>query len=104
MQKINPLGQRIVVKRLSTEVTRSGLALPKEVQKRSLIGQVVEVGPLATVSIGDKILFATFSGFEPFLTDEIKERYEDCLVMNCEDVLGTVIEVVDEKKLEVVGQ
>jgi co-chaperonin GroES (HSP10) len=93
LMEFEPCGQRIVVKRLAEEEI-SGLLLPKDVKKRTLIGEVLHAGPDATwISVGDKILFATFSGFEPFLMGELKTKYEDCLIMNCEDVLARIKEV-----------
>lgn len=90
--EFQPLGQRVLVKRLAKEEHR-GIMVPREVQKRTLIGQIVHKGPDAEwVEVGDKVLFATFSGFEPYLDPDMKDKYEDCLIMNCEDILCKIKE------------
>lgn len=93
--KIEPFGERLIVKRLSQE-ERSGLVIPKEssLVKGSLIGRVIHCGPLADfVAVGDLILFAKYSGTElpvdgKYLTTS---DYEGCLCMNEENILGRLV-------------
>jgi chaperonin GroES len=98
MMEFEPLGQRIVVKRLAEDEI-NGLLMPRDVKKRTLIGEVLHIGPdAAWVEVGDKVLFGTYSGFEPFLMGELKDKYQDCLIMNCEDVLAIIKEKPNEEK------
>ncbi len=94
--KIEPFGERLIVKRLTQE-ERSGLVIPKEstLVKGSLIGRVIHCGPTADfVAVGDLILFAKYSGTElpvdgKYLT---AAEYENCLCMNEENILGRLVE------------
>lgn len=93
--KIEPFGERLVVKRLS-ETERSGLVMPKDssLVKGSLIGRVIHCGPSAEfVAVDDIILFAKYSGGEiPVDGKYLNEEYEDCLCMNEENILGKLTE------------
>lgn len=95
--KIEPFGERLIVKRLS-EKERSGIVIPKGTSMdKGLIGQVVHCGPDADwVKEGDMILFAKYSGSElnvdgKYLTGE----YEDCLCMNEENILAKLTEATN---------
>lgn len=93
--KIEPFGERLIVKRLSQE-ERSGLVIPKDssLAKGSLVGRVIHCGPSADfVAVGDLILFAKYSGTElpvdgKYLTPA---DYENCLCMNEENILGRLV-------------
>ena len=92
---IEPFGQRLIVKRLSEE-ERGGIVIPKDssLAKGSLVGVVVHAGNEADfVKVGDKILFAKYSG-DPLKVDGkyIDASYEDCLVMNEDNILGRLTE------------
>lgn len=92
---IEPFGQRLIVKRLS-ETERNGLVIPKEsvLAKGSLVGRVIHAGEDAEfVKIGDTILFAKYSG-DPLPIDGkyLDATYEDCLVMNEDNILGRLNE------------
>lgn len=88
--KLEPFGERIIVKRKITD--RVGLIhIPEDKQKRSLQGEVTEVGPDARwVKVGDKVLFWKHSGFE--LPSECGEEYKDSILMNEEDLLSKINE------------
>src|SRR3990167_8976406 len=75
--KLEPFGERIIVKRKITE--RVGLIhIPEDKQKRSLQGEVIEAGPETHwVKVGDKVLFWKHSGFE--LPSELGDQYKDSL-------------------------
>ena len=99
--KIEPFGERLIVKRLSEETKkgleeRSGLIIPKEaaVVKGSLVGRVIHCGPNADfVTEGDIILFAKYSGTElPIDQNYLNGEYEDCLCMNEDSILGKLVE------------
>jgi chaperonin GroES len=93
--KIKPLGDRVVVKRLEAEEkTTGGIVLPEAAKEKPKQGEVVAVGegrmgdegdrvPMS-VSVGDRIVFASYAGTEVSLGDE------DYLIMREEDVLAIV--------------
>lgn len=93
--KIEPFGERLIVKRLSEE-ERRGIVLPKDssLVKGSLVGRVIHRGPDASfVAEGDTILFAKYSGTElPVDGKFLNAEYEDCLCMNEENILGKLVE------------
>ena len=91
---VKPLGQRILVKPLSTEEkTKSGIYLPESAKEKPEEGEVLAVGegkyiegklvPLA-VKKGDKILFSKYS------PDEIKVEGKDLLMIKEEDILAII--------------
>jgi len=103
--KIEPFGERLIVKRLSEEARKgleqkSGLIIPKDaaVVQGIMVGRVVHCGPSADfVKEGDVILFAKYSGTElPVDRNYLGSEYEDCLCMNEENILGRLIEVKEE--------
>src|SRR3990167_8430950 len=89
--EIRCVGQRIVVQRLAPE-ERNGILMPKGVQKQSTIGKVLHKGPDAEwVNVGDYVHFARYSGTAVTVDDEhIGKEYDECLYMNCEDILGVL--------------
>ena len=77
--KVKPLGNRILVKQLSTEeVTKSGIVLPGSMDKeKKAQGKIVEVGPGEEIKslglkIGDVVVFSNYAGTEV----EIEENGE----------------------------
>ena len=88
---IEPFGQRIIVKRLS-EAEHKGILIPDQARRTSLVGKVLHKGPEANwVEIGDIVHFARFSGCD--VKADLKyvgAEYEDCLYMNCDDLLGVI--------------
>jgi chaperonin GroES len=94
--KLVPLGEKIVVKRLSAEEkTSGGIVLPDAAKKRPWQGRVLSIGdgcllPDGTraphqVSEGDRILFGNYAGAE------LKVNGEELLIMSESDVLAIVI-------------
>src|ERR1700683_521331 len=92
--KIRPLYDRIVVKRIETEIekTHGGLYIPDSAKEKPQEGEVVACGkgkrledgkvvPL-DVQPGDRILFGKYSG------SEIKLDGEDYMIMRENEVLG----------------
>jgi chaperonin GroES len=91
---IRPLYDRIVVKRIDEKETlRSGIIIPDSAQEKPHEAEVVAIGhgkliegklfPL-DVKVGDRILFAKYSG------DEIKFAGQEYLIMREDDVLGVL--------------
>lgn len=95
MAKLQPLGDRLVVKRLEKEqVTASGIVLPETAKEKPDEGEVVAVGPGRTndkgervpleVKEGDKVLFTKYG------PSEVKVDGEELLILNEADVLAIV--------------
>lgn len=95
MAKIQPLQDRVIVKRSVTEEkTASGIFIPDSAKEKPQEGEVVAVGPgkhldngnivKPTVKPGDKILFGKYSG------TEVKLDGEDLLIMREDDILGII--------------
>ena len=98
---LDPVGERIVVKRLMKSTTNSGLVIPDSAKNSSLVGKVMAKGPDADwVDIGDLVLFAKFSGFTlPVDGQYVGREYDDCVLMNCEDILAHVTGVETEMEV-----
>ena len=92
--KIRPLGDRVVVKVVKEEKTAGGLVLPDNAQEKPQTGEVLAVGPgkildngsrtTVDVQMGDKVLFAKYSG------TEVKLDGETYLLIAEKDILGVV--------------
>jgi chaperonin GroES len=93
--KIEPLSDKIVVKRLEAEEkTAGGIVLPETAKEKPKEGKVVSVGPgkvLDTgerskmqVKEGDRVLFTSYAG------TEVKLDGEEYLIMDESDVLAIV--------------
>ena len=89
-----PLYDRIVVKRIDEKETlRSGIIIPDSAQEKPHEAEVVAIGhgklidgklfPV-DIQVGDRILFAKYSG------DEIKLGGQEYLIMREDDVLGVL--------------
>jgi len=92
-RKIQPLHDRILVKRLEEKETKKGgIIIPDTAKEKPQEGEVIAAGPgkrdehgklmPLDVKAGDKILFGKYSGSEVKLGDE------EYLIMREEDVLG----------------
>ena len=92
---IQPLGDRIVVKRLEEdEKKKGGIIIPDTAKEKPLQGEVVAVGPgrwgedgkriRLEVKAGDRILIGKYSG------TEVKLNGEEYIIMREEDVLAIV--------------
>lgn len=94
--KLKPLGDRVVVKPLtSEEVTKSGILLPDTVEKeKKEEGEVVAVGPgrindqgqrnTPEVKVGDRVLFGKYAG------EDVEVDGTEYKVLKEEDVLAVV--------------
>jgi chaperonin GroES len=93
--KLQPLNDRIVVKRSEEkEVTKGGIIIPETAKEKPIEGKVLAVGtgkllddgskaPL-DVKKGDKVLFSKYAG------SEVEIEGEDLLIMREDDVLAVV--------------
>jgi len=91
--KIRPLQDRVIVKRIpEEEKSKGGIIIPDTAKEKPQEGKVIAVGkgkandegkvtPL-DVKVGDRILFAKYSG------SEIKIDGEEHLIMREDDILG----------------
>ena len=93
--KIQPLGDRVVVKPLKAEEkTKGGIVLPDTAKEKPLEGKIAAVGKgkvldngkvqALEVKTGDRVLYGTYSG------TEIKIDEEELLIMREEDILAIV--------------
>ncbi len=92
---IRPLRDRLLVRRIdSDETTKGGIIIPDSAKEKPQEGEVVAVGsgrisedgkitPL-DLKVGDKILFAKYSG------TEVKVEGEDYLILREDDVQGVI--------------
>jgi len=93
--KIQPLGDRVVVRPLETkDKTKGGIVLPDTAKEKPQEGEIVAVGkgkllengeikPLE-VKVGDRILYGKYSGTEITLNDQ------EYLILREEDVLAII--------------
>ena len=92
---VQPLGDRLMVKRIEEEeVQRGGIIIPDTAKEKPQQGEIVAVGtgrlndngertPLE-VKVGDKVLFGKYSGTEVTLDDV------EYLMMREEDILAVI--------------
>lgn len=88
-----PLHDRVLVKRVEQEQkTAGGILIPDTAQEKPIQGEIIAVGDgihldngqvkSLSVKVGDKVLFAKWSG------TEIKLNGTDYLIMKESDILG----------------
>jgi len=91
--KLQPLGDRLVVKPMqSEEKTKSGIYLPDTAKEKPQEGKVIAVGPGRVtddgkrvpmdVEVGDIIIYAKYGG------SEIKIEDEELIIMRETDILA----------------
>lgn len=86
---LQPLGTRVLIKPVEQENrTASGLFLPETAKEKPQIGLVVAVGDDEgiKVNVGDKVLFAKYTG------TELKHQGVDYLVIESNDILLRFVE------------
>ena len=93
--KIQPLNDRILVKRLEEEEkTAGGIIIPDSAKEKPAEGKVIAAGPgklsdkgervALQVKEGDRVLFSKYGG------TDVKIDGENYLIMREDDVLGIV--------------
>ncbi|MDR1438932.1 MAG: co-chaperone GroES [Clostridiales bacterium] len=92
--KIQPLGERVVIKMLeSEETTKSGIVLPGTAKEKPQIAEVVEVGPgglvdgkevKMEVKVGDRVLISKYAG------TEFKLDGDEYTILSQSDILAVV--------------
>ena len=94
---LKPLGNRIVVEPLEQEeITAGGIVLPETAKEKPQQGLVMAIGPGGRdedgkripmdVAVGDKVLFAKYSGTEV----PIKIGVKKLLILREDDILAIV--------------
>jgi chaperonin GroES len=92
---IKPLGERVVIKVVASEVTtKSGIVLPDTAKEKPQMGEVLAIGSgkmldngqrvALDVKVGDKVLFAKYAG------TEVKLDGEEYMVLKESDILAVV--------------
>ena len=93
--RMRPLGDRVVVQPTAREeMTKSGIVLPDTAKEKPQEGRIIAAGPgrlndegerePMDVEVGDKVLYAKYSGTEFKLDDE------DLLIVSQKDILAVV--------------
>jgi chaperonin GroES len=91
--ELQPLEDRIVIKRLEAETkTAGGIVLPDTAKEKPQRGEVLAVGPgklldngkraELEIKVGDQVLFGKYSG------TEVKVSGEECVIMRESDLLA----------------
>jgi chaperonin GroES len=95
MAKIQPLQDRVLVRRFeSEEKTASGIIIPDTAKEKPQEGEVIAVGAgkaldngnivKPAVKAGDKILFSKYAG------TEVRIEGQELLIMREDDILGII--------------
>ncbi|MBI2165020.1 MAG: co-chaperone GroES [Chloroflexi bacterium] len=94
-RKFEPLGDRVVIKRIEKDqTTTSGLVIPDTAKEQPQEGEIVAVGPGRVtdegkkipleLKVGDKVIFAKYAG------SEIKEDGVEYLFLRESDILSKI--------------
>ena len=93
--KVEPLGDKVVLKRLEAEeITAGGIVLPDSAKERPQQGRVLSVGDgrllddgtraAHQVKEGDRVLFASYAG------TDVKVDGEDLLILSENEILAVL--------------
>lgn len=98
MKNIQPLGNRVLIKRVQAATSKGGIFLPETAKEKPREGEVVAVGPgkinkmgeieVMDVKVGDKILFSNYAG-----TEVKSDNDDEYLILSQDDILA-VLETV----------
>ncbi|EEP60876.1 co-chaperone GroES [Sulfurihydrogenibium yellowstonense] len=96
MAKLKPLYDRVVIKRVEEEVSKTpaGIIIPDTAKEKPQIGEVIAVGegrvlengnvvPLK-VKVGDKVYFSKYAG------NEVKVDGEELIILREDDILAII--------------
>jgi chaperonin GroES len=94
--KIQPLGNRVLVRRSKVKTTKGGILLPDSAQEKPKEGEVIAVGEgevlengekrVLSLRVGDRVLFSSYAGTEV----KSHDLEEELLILNEDDVLGVL--------------
>lgn len=91
--KLNPIGKRIVIKKIEAEErTASGIVLPSSAKEEPQFAEVVAIGAeveakektKGIVNVGDRVIYSKYAG------TSVKLDGEEYIVVKFEDVLAVV--------------
>jgi len=93
MAKIEPLGDRVVIKPMpKEEVSKGGIVLPDTVKEKPQEGEIIAVGPgrlseegkriAMEIKVGDKVIYSKYAGTEFKLEDQ------ELVIMRESDILA----------------
>lgn len=84
--KLQPLADRIVIKKIEAEAkSASGILLPDSAKDKSQTGQVLAVGKEVTeVKVGDQVIYPMYG------SAEVKVDGDELLIAKEEDILAVV--------------
>ncbi len=93
--KVEPLGEKVVVKRLEAEeITAGGIVLPDSAREKPQQGRVLSVGDgkllpdgkraAHQVKEGDRVFFTSFAGTDIVVADE------ELLIMSEDEILAVI--------------
>jgi chaperonin GroES len=93
-KKVRPLGDRVIVKAMTQETSKSGIIIPDTAKEKPQQGKVVAVGPgrlsengerlSPEVKDGDVVLFGKYSG------TEIEVDGDELLILRESDILAVL--------------
>ncbi len=92
--RLEPLGDRVVLKQLvAEETTKSGIVLPGQSKEKPQQAEVVAVGPggmidgkevTMSVSVGDQVIYSKYAG------TEVELDKEDYIIVKQSDILAII--------------
>ena len=93
VDKIKPLGERVVIKSLPREeISKGGIVIPDTAKEKPQEGEIIAVGPgklsddgkriAMEVKVGDKVVYSKYAGTE-FKLDE-----EEVVILRESDILA----------------
>lgn len=100
MQEVNiqPIGNRVLVKRLKAQTSKGGIILPDSAQEKPKQAEVVAIGAgkindegdlvRPSVKVGDTVIFSSYAGAKVKHSDESAEY----LIMSEDEILAVVRE------------
>ena len=70
--KVKPIGERVLIKREEAEkTTAGGIILQVETQERPAQGEVIAVGEVESVQVGDTVIFGRYAGSDSVDVDGV---------------------------------
>ncbi len=100
--KVKPLGNRILVKQLSTEeVTKSGIVLPDTADKeKKAQGKIIEVGSGGEIQalglkVGDTVVFGKYAGEEVEMEENGEKMEYKILYVGKEKDESEIVAVIE---------
>ena len=98
--KVKPLGNRVLVKQLSTEeVTKSGIVLPDTADKeKKAQGKIMALGTgseLGGLKVGDTVVFGKYAGDEVEIDEDGKKVEYKVLYVGREKDESDVLAIVE---------